>query len=114
MPVPAIVGLAALGGVVTKVVEKAIDFFLSKVGQKILVLTGIFAGLTIAISTLFSVVGVYAEPLISSLPSEIVSLLGMALPSNTTTCLAAIISVEAACITYALTIKTLEYQSKVA
>ena len=114
MPVPAIVGLAALGGLVTKVIEKVVDFFISKIGKKIAVLTVIFAGLFAAVTSLFALIGMYAEPLIASLPSEIVALVGMALPSNTLSCLGAIISVEAACITYALTLKTLEYESRVA
>lgn len=114
MPVPAIVGLGALGGLVGKIVEKLVDFFISRVGKKIAVLTVVFAGLYAAVTTLFSIIGIYVEPLLSSLPPEVTSLIGIALPSNTLTCLGAIISVEAACITYSLTLKTLEYESKVA
>lgn len=114
MALPALVGLSALGGLITKAIEKLVDFAISKVGRKVFVLTGIFAALTVAVTALFGLVGMYAEPLIASLPSEITSLLGIALPSNTTSCIAAIVSVEASCIAYSLTIKTLEYQSKVA
>ena len=113
MAIPAIIGLGALGGLITKVVEKVVDFFLSKVGKKILVLSAIFTGLFTAIQVLMSLIGSYAEPLIASLPPEITSFIAIALPSNTVTCITSIIAVEAACITYSLTIKTLEYQSKV-
>ena len=114
MAVPALIGLAALGGLVSKVIEKLIDFALTKVAKKLAVLSLIFAGLFIAVQALFALVSAYAEPLLSSLPAEVTSLLGMALPSNTLTCIAAIVSVEASCIAYALTLKTLEYQSRVA
>lgn len=114
MAVPAILGLAALGGLVTKVIEKVVDFFLSQIGKKIAVLTFVFAGLYAAVTVLFSLMGLYVEPLIQGLPSEVTSLIGIALPSNTVSCIGAIVSVEAACITYGLTVKTLEYQSKVA
>ena len=114
MPVPAIVGLGALGGLFGKIAEKIVDFFISRIGKKIAVLTAVFAGLFAAVNALFSIIGMYVEPLIASLPAEVISLVGIALPSNTLTCLGAVISVETACITYALTLKTLEYESKVA
>lgn len=114
MPLPAIVGLTAIGGLITKVVEKVVDFFFSKLARKIGVISLIIAGMYTAVTVLFSIIGVYAGPLISSLPPDITSLIGTALPGNTLSCITAIISVEASCITYSLTIKSLEMQSRVA
>lgn len=114
MPVPAILGLASLGGLVSKVVEKAVDFFFNKATRKIFVIGAIMAGIYSALSILFSILGVYIEPLVSGIPSNVTALIGMALPSNTLGCITTIASVESACITYTLTVKTLELQSKVA
>lgn len=113
MAVPAILGLAALGGMVSKIIEKVIDFSLSKMARKIAVFTVFIAGLYAAISVLLSFVGSQLKPLLQGLPPEIAGLLGAALPSNTTACLSAVAATHIACLTYKLTVKSLEVQSKV-
>lgn len=113
MPAPAIIGLAALGGLIGKIVEKAIDFFLSKVGKRIAIITVVIAGLYAAIGVLFAIVGSQLDPLIAALPQSVTGVMGAALPSNTAACLAAIVATEIACITYSLTIKALDLQTRI-
>ena len=113
MAIPAILGLSALGGMIGKFFEKAVDFFLSKTGKRIAIITTVMAALYAAIGVLFAVVGASLTPLISALPSEVTSIMGAALPSNTSACLAAIVATEIACITYSLTIKALDMKTRI-
>lgn len=112
MPVPAIVGLAALSGVITNLFSKFIEFLFTKTAKRIAIITIVVAGIYTALQILFALFNLYASPLLASLPSEL-SFIGAFLPSNTTACLAAIISVELGCIAYSLTIKALEMQSEI-
>lgn len=113
MAVPAILGLAALGGMVSKLIEKLFDFAFSKLARKIAVFTVFIGGLYAAISLLLSFVSSQLKPLLSALPQEVVGTIGAALPSNTMACLSAVAATHVACLTYKLTVKSLEVQSKV-
>ena len=110
MAVPALLGLPALGALLGKLFEKSIDFLFSRIGKRIAVISTVIASLFLAITTLFNML---PSSLLSGLPSEVTSVLGAALPSNTVTCLTAILTTELACIAYKLTVKALEIQTKV-
>lgn len=105
MPIPiAAVGIAALGAVITKVIEKTVDFIFSKTMKHLLIFGVVVAGYAAAIATLMSYGSSLASDLISAMPPEISSI-GVLLPSNTSTCLGVVIATEMACITYVLTVR---------
>lgn len=113
MAVPALLGLAALGGLIGKIVEKVIDAFFSRTLKKLLVFGTIIIAIGAAINLLLSFIGSQLKPLLSGLPPEIVGFLGAALPSNTSECLSAVVATQIACLTYSLTIKSLEVQQRI-
>lgn len=112
MPVPALLGLSALGGLITKVIEKVIDFAISKAGKKAAIILVSAAALFTAVKVLLSMVASVAQPLLQTLPQQALQWIGVFLPSNTGTCLSAIISLEIAVVTYSLTVKAINLQSK--
>jgi hypothetical protein len=112
MAIPAIVGLGALAGVISQLFSKFIEFLFTKTAKRILIITVVVAGIYAALQVLFLLFTTYATPLLASIPPEL-SFIGSFLPSNTTACLAAIISVEIGCIVYSLTLKALELQTEI-
>jgi hypothetical protein len=112
MAVPALVGLAALGGLVTKVVEKLVDFTFTRLAKRLAVLTVIVAGLFTAVYTFLSLVEGLVSPLLSEIPPELATM-GYFFPSNTQACLSAIVATELAVLSYTLTIKALNAKFKV-
>lgn len=113
MALPAIIGLSSLGGMIGKFFEKIVDFFFSKMGRRVAIITTVIAALYIAIGILFTVIGSSLTPLMAGLPADVTSIMGSALPSNTSACLAAIASTEIACITYSLTLKALDMKTRI-
>lgn len=105
MPVPAIVGAAALGGLITKVIEKTVEFVFSRTFKRIAFVAVMAAGYMAAITVLMNMASSIFNDMLSGLPPLAMSV-GFLLPSNTAACLTAILSTEIAVLTYTLTIKT--------
>jgi len=111
MPIPAIVGLAALGTAVTTTIVKVVEVIFTRYLRKIAIMTVVIGGVYVAVNSLLGVIKTSLDPLLDSVP-QLGATLGMALPSNTTICITAVITVELACIAYSLTIKALNFQAK--
>ena len=112
MPVPlAVVGIGALWAALSAILMKIVELFFTKMVKRVAILVIIVAAVYVAITTLLSLLSSVLVPLIDAVP-YVGETLGMALPSNTQACIAAVIAVELACLTYSLTIKALNYQTK--
>jgi hypothetical protein len=111
MALPALLGLAALGTAIMTTVLKVTEVVFTRYLRKIAIMTVVIGGVYVAVNSLLGVIVTSLDPLLDSMPS-IGSTMGMALPSNTVTCITAVITVELACIAYSLTIKALNFQAK--
>ena len=112
MAVPALIGIGALWTALQTALSGIVVAFFTTTGKRIAVITLVIGALYLAVTVLFSLMSSYATPLLQSLPPEL-STIGSFLPTNTIACLTAIIAVEIGCITYSLTVKALEIQTKV-
>lgn len=113
MPIPAVLGLSALGGVITKVIEKAIDAIFSRTFKKFAIIALVASAYFTAIYTLLNLAASYISTSLAALPTE-VSLIGLFLPSNTSECISLIISTEIALLTYSFAVKTFYMKLEVA
>ncbi|WP_133470535.1 DUF5455 family protein [Paraglaciecola marina] len=111
MAIQAILGLGALGSVISELVKAAIDFFFTKAAKRLAIILLVVTALYAATNTLLSFLSGIAASVMTGAPAEVAAI-GMALPSNTVSCLSVLVSVEVACLTWSLTVKALEFQAK--
>lgn len=109
MAVPAILGLGALSGLMSGITRLFVTFMAARFVKKLAVLAVYIAVTYTATDTLLSFLDGLAASLLSGAPSEL-AMIGIALPTNVGNCLQLIITTEITCLTYVLTIKSLETQ----
>jgi hypothetical protein len=109
MAVPAILGLGALSGLMGSLTRVAVTFFAARFVKKLAVLAVYIAVTYTATEELLSFLDSIAANVLSGAPAEL-AMIGIALPTNVGSCLSLIITTEITCLTYALTIKSLETQ----
>lgn len=112
MPVPAVIGIGALWGALSSAITSLIGWAVTFFTRKLAILAIVVAAAFTAINVLLGYVASTMTPLLSSFPN-VEATLTMALPSNTQTCITAIISIELACLVYSLAMKVIALQSKV-
>lgn len=107
MPGPvAVLGIPALVAFFAEIFKSAINWFFTKGFKKVVYFTAFAGAIYLAISALFSALSGFLTSLLSGMPEEI-QMLGYILPSNTGTCLAAIIGFELAGLTYLFAVRAI-------
>lgn len=96
--VPALIGLPALGTLISTTIVRVVESFLTKKAAKVALLTVIAGSMYLAMSTLFNWIGSEVSSLVSGVP--VLETFGMFFPANVTQCLAAYASTEVAIFSY--------------
>ena len=112
MAVPAILGLGALSGLIGTLTRVVAGFFIASAVKKLTILATYVTVTYFATDALLGFLDGIVASLLAGAPPEI-ALIGIALPSNTGECISLIISTEITCLTYALTMRSLETQIQI-
>jgi len=113
MALPALIGLGALSSTISAIITRITIALFAKKALHISILVAVFLLMNTALDILFSYISSLVMPMLTSALGSAPSFIGSFLPSNATECITAIITCEIACVTYSLTIKSLEIQSKI-
>jgi hypothetical protein len=113
MPVPAIIGLGALGSTIGGFITTATSLSVLNQVKRIAIVTALMAVIYVATTLFFTVIVDSLQGIWVGIPSGLNGL-GYLLPSNTAECLSAIFAVHTACLIYTLTFKAVKLQMNLA
>lgn len=107
MPLPALLGLPALIAWFASTFSAVIAWFFTNISRKIAVLVLALSAISVAVLALFDFFTGEIAKLLVTAPPELISA-GFILPANTGTCIGIILSAEAACAVYSLTMRMIK------
>lgn len=100
LPILAMAGIGAATAFFQSVFKEVITFLFTKGFKRLVYFAAFATAIYAAISLFYSSVSGYLASVLSGMPSEI-QMIGYVLPSNTGTCITALIGLEVAGLTYA-------------